>query len=253
VRKTPNNRFSERYPLLHRVTLPYSWKRKELDRRECTAQFERLDRLLHEAVDILPNAGMYLNSRQHDARVLSVERTARDFIMWMEDAQVRFFSRTLDSISSVRLQNSQGVYPLGFKFCDVSSLSISRVNNNDKILPLSVPKYLPRLDEFHYDEVTSIRPDLFSMGMLILANPARGPVVDVLLVEVKCRRLEFIEGQRAPFEANYGEHYPELYDAFQSARREKHQYFHGYNEMRDFVLELFGDQVRGPRQSPNCE
>lgn len=243
VRKVPKNRFSERYPLLHRVSLPYSWKRKEVDKRECTAQFDRCEALLREAEDILPLACMYLNSRQHDALVISVERTVRDFTIWMEDDQMRGLCNTLETISSGRLQNSRDLYPVGFKFCDVSSLSVSRINDNDKILPLSVPKYLPLLSEFHYDEVTSILPDYFSMGMLILTEGFRGSRIDPLLLEVKCRKLEIIERQRAPFEALYGDQYPGLYDAFQAARREEHRYFYSYNEAREFVLERFGDAV----------
>lgn len=237
--KAPNNRFSKRYPLLHCGTLPQSWKVDENEQRECTAQFNRVDVLLREAEDLLPQAPMYLNSRQHDALVISVERTARDLTIWMEDDQMRGLSRTLETISSGCFQDSRGRYPVGFKFCDISSLSVSRINSNDKILPLSVSKYLPQLDEFYYDEVTSVSPDCLSMGMLILTRKYRGSCIDPLLVEVKCRRLEFIERQRAPFEAIYGDQYSGLYDAFQFERRENRRYF-DYSDAREFVLQRIG-------------
>ena len=240
MRKAPNNRFSERYPLLHRVTLPQSWKVNESEQRECKAQFERLDRLLHEAEELLPLAPMYLNSRQHDAPIISVERTAREFTIWMEDFQVRCLSQVLDTMRGDSVHESPTCFPVGFKFCDVSSLSISRINGNDKILPLSVSKYLPQLNEFHYDEVTSVSPDCLSMGMLILTH-LQGRYENSPLLEVKCRKLEFVEGQRAPFEALYGEQYPGLYDAFQSARREKFRYFY-YSDAREFVLQ----RIAGP-------
>ena len=238
MRKARNNRFSERYPLLHRVTLPQSWKVDENEQRERTTRFNKVDALLREAEDLLPQAPMYLNSRQHDAQLISVERTAKDFTLWMEDFQVLCLSQTLEAMREDGIREKPPCYPVGLKFLDVYSLSVSRINNNDKILPLSVLKYLPRLDEFHYDEVTSIGPDLLSMGMLILTNPSRGPHIGALLVEVNCRKLEFIEGQRTPFEAIYGAQYPGLYDAFQSARRERRQYF-DYSGARRFVLEEF--------------
>lgn len=183
---------------------------------------------------------MYLNSIQHDAPITSVERSKRDFTIWMDDDQVSALSSTLEAISSGRLEIARGLYPVGFRFCDVSSISISRINRNDKILPLSVPKYLPQLNEFYYDEVTSISPECFSMGMQILTRGCRGSYIDPLLVEVKCRKLEFVEGQRVPFEALYGNQYPGLFDAFEVERRAKRRYFDSCTVLRKFVLEEFG-------------
>lgn len=238
MRKAPNNRFSERYPLLNCVTLPQSRKVNDSEQRECKAQFDRLDRILNETVDLLPLAAMYLNSRQHDAPIISTERSSRDFTIWMEDFQVRCLSQVLETMRGVSVHESPTCFPVGFKFCDVSFLSISRINGNDKILPLSVPKYLRQLNEFFYDEVTSVSPDCLSMGMLILTRAFRGSCIDPLLLEVKCRKLEFVEGQYAPFEAHYSDQYPGLYDAFQSERRENWRYF-DYSDAQRFVLEEF--------------
>jgi hypothetical protein len=243
VRRASNNRFSERYPLLHRVTLPQAWNVEANEQRECNAQFNRVEKLLREARELLPLASMFLNSRQHDAQLIAVERTATDITIWMEDFQLHCLSAALETIPTGRLQNSRGRFPIGFKFCGLSSLSMSRINQNDKILPLAVSRYLPRLNEFLYDEVTRVSPDCVSIGMLILANCQKRAEVD-LLVEVECRKLEFIERQRSPFEALYSDQYPGLFDAFQLERCEKHRCF-DHSNARRFVLEEFLDPNSG--------
>ena len=119
MRKARNNRFSERYPLLHRVTLPQSWKVDENEQRERTTRFNKVDALLREAEDLLPQAPMYLNSRQHDAQVISVERTAKDFTLWMEDFQVLCLSQTLEAMREDGIREKPPCYPVGLKFLDV--------------------------------------------------------------------------------------------------------------------------------------
>lgn len=222
MRKKSNNRFSERYPLLHRLTSEVSWRRDEEEEKKTRAAFQRLDAQLLEVSDILPRGRLYLNSRQHDARIISVSRASSELVIRMEDYQSQNLAWALIEMYEHSPKNLRVQFPVVFRFSGVSSFTIARVSDNDKILPVSAARHLPRLSDYFYDEVIEVSPGLLSMGMLILTRNRRGPL---LLLEVKCQELNIQEEQRPAFKAFFGEQHMELFDTFMEARHDRAAFF----------------------------
>lgn len=174
--------------------------------------------MLENKRDLLPLGSLYLNSKQHDSWVQSIEDEGRRVTIWVNDCQAHCFADALCEAFGIRVPYRRRELLVGIVLHEVQSLSVSRINRNEKILGVSKRKYLPGVKQILYDEVLVIEPAKVQMGILF-ATRARYPwSKSQLLLEATCKSMEFVEKQRECFRRSFSESCYPLFDAFMEAR-----------------------------------
>jgi len=216
MRRKPDNLFWERYPLLHGAYAYYRTGSWELLRYYDEGRLRYRD-MLKAAEGYLPNGELYLNSALHDGRVTSIERESRHATVWLNDYPTHSFCHALGNFYQEKALNWDTVLPLGIRFHDVTRFSLARIGRSYKILPVSISRHLPHVYELFYDEARRIEPGHVEIGMLLMSTLYKGNKA-VLLLEVSCGRIEFIEQQREQFVSLLGGGHLDLFDAYWEAR-----------------------------------
>lgn len=214
MRRAPKNLFSHKYPLLH------AWY-PHLAPKVCPAALEverrRYDNMLQAAREFLPHGNLFLNSALNHVRVTEIEWDRKSATIWYDDKPMRCFYQFFSTYFKVQVEHWDAAIPLGMRFQDVVDLTVSRISSNNKILPLKKARYLPLLSDLLVDEARLLSGNRVELGMLFRCNSLRRDRY-LLLVEVACGRIEFMEHRRDHFVSKLGERRLEPFDKFWEAR-----------------------------------
>ena len=98
------------------------------------------------------------------------------------------------------------------KFLNLHHLSISRINANNKIIPLSKQKFIPELSEYLYDQIIFAEVGRIAAGILFYTGLPGNK--SYLLLELCCEEIEIIEAQREAFHTLFNGNYIKIFDLY---------------------------------------
>ena len=214
MRHKPANVFSEKYPRLHACyphlvphVRPVGWE----------VSCRRYAAMLEAAKGFLPHGNLYLNSVLNNMRVTAIDWERKSATIWFDDKPMRCFYHFFSRYFHEKVNHWDAVIPLGMRFHDVTELTVSRISSNNKVLPLKKARYLPLLSRMLDDEARVLSGNRVELGMIFSCDSQRGDRY-FLLLEVSCKRIEFIEQRREHFFSKLGGRYLETFDRFWEAR-----------------------------------
>ena len=223
------NILAKKYPLIHKFN-NYAWD----DDEDCSS-WERVDKLLLEHSEFLPEGRVYLNSTMHDSWVISYEKTRNDFVITLNDFQSHCFCEAFADLKGTPICHEDVVVPVEMVFTQIRRLAVSHVNRNGKLLPINTDRFLPFFKELLIDHVCMLTPDSIQLGMLFWIE-RKVKNTRTLILEIEAKHLNFHEHQRASFIQLLGEEYVKWFDLHMEARRKKEWGF-DYSSSIQFLKE----------------
>ncbi len=229
-----SNYFHHRFPLLDSLicTPGNNWEYDEVQVKQLSDDYKEL---IENRKNILPQGHAYLNSRLHDSWVESAEQNENGITILLKDFQSHCFSDAICDEHKENVPHKKRVFPIGLHFSEIQSYSISRINKNNKIIPLSRKRYLSKFSEFLFDEALLIEPGNIDIGILFLSDCHAFSNKSTLLLHIRSKNLNFTNNQREAFQKMFPEKYHYLFDAFWKKRIEGKPF--DYSESIKFIKE----------------
>jgi hypothetical protein len=184
---------------------------------------------------VYPLCSRYFNSYLHDSSVLSIKYQKGKLLeIRLNDISYIDFCWAFVKHQNIKSSIKKWVFPVVWRFQDLKRCSVFQVNRNNRFLPLSAEKYLPKMRTFLYDELQEISPKRIHIGMefttsVCWKNRMRG----VMYLEVEAGQLVIQHDQDTAIQSIFDARYLELLKLFQK-ETQKGVYF-DYSIAWDFI------------------
>ena len=202
--------FQEKYPLLHSLMSHHFDDEREPNMVKREALQQRRAEVLKAGEKIVPLASRYLGSVLHDSRIISATLSGDTLTIAINDDSARTFCQAVAEFKGRHVSRRRIVCPLILTYRNIKRLSFCHVNHKRRLLPLGRAKYLPKLSEYHYDNVFDISPGRVAMAILLILGLYKGYAI----LDVEAGELTIEERQREAFLEMFGGDFESLFDAY---------------------------------------
>ncbi len=162
--------------------------------------------------DVVSNVATYFGGKLHDSWVTEVYYKNNQIGIALNEFASHCFSDAICEEFNIKIPHKKRILPIILNFSRVKKFSVSRINNNSKILPLKKEKFLPKLKEFLFDEIIILDKNKIEIGIIFWSG-LNGNKSELLL-QIECENLEIIQSQRKAFEILFKGKYLNLYDVY---------------------------------------
>ena len=204
----------------------------EYNRDYATPLWQKQTDLLEANLSTLPQAKRFLASALHDSPITSIDMTADTLTINVNELQSMDFYCTLQDIT--KLDGPILNFPISLIFHNIRHSALYLINRNNKPIPVSKDKWLPRIDEYLGDHTIEIGPSCIKIAIELMSNIRNR----CFILEIKADRLEITEDHINEISQHPGEKYIPLFEKFFKKRNEG-KYF-DYSTAKDFIKNNLG-------------
>jgi len=242
-----NNQFNIKYPLLDALIFHKgnNWGEK-YDERQTQELSKKHSALVSSSTGLSALAKVYFGSRLHDSWIEGINYQNRKLEIKFNEFTSHCFVDAICDEFELNIPHKNRVIPVTLSFLNLHHLSISRINGNNKIIPLSKQKFIPKLSEYLYDQIIFAESGKIVAGILFYTGLKGNK--SYLLLELCCEEVEIIEAQREAFHKLLKGNYVEIFDLYWK-KKQVGNYF-DYSVAKKLIEENRKNQpLEGPRLS----
>lgn len=161
-----------------------------------------------------PKVAAYFNDSIHDSPVLSAELNRDTFHICLNDFPSYCFVDALCDLTDIKIKPKDRILPVEIIFRNLNKFSVSKLNNNQKTIPLSFNKFKKYINSYLYSEFKELNNDKVDLGLIFTL--AKKP--NTILFEIDCSKIEFIEKQEEFVMKYFDNTYLSLFKKFEIKR-----------------------------------
>ncbi|MCF7955930.1 MAG: hypothetical protein K9M75_09030 [Phycisphaerae bacterium] len=165
--------------------------------------------LLTTNQSFLPSIERYLQSGLHDSEMISFAYNYQTVTINFDEVQCSDFYWAFTDI--MKLPGIIPVFPVSLIFHNIRNFTAYKVNRNNKLLPVSKNKWLPRIYDYQTEHVIDVTPSSISIAIVVSSKYKYNCYI---VLEIEAERLEIKENQREVFKEHLGEKHLPIIDKF---------------------------------------
>ncbi len=207
------NQFNIKYPLLDALFFHKgnNWG-KGYNARQVQELSENYSAFLSTSDGLSGLAKVYFGSHLHDSWVKAINYQDRKLEIKFNEFTSHCFVDAICDEFNLNIPHKKRILPVTLNFLNLHHLSISRINGNNKIIPLSKQKFIPELSEYLYDQIIFAEAGRIAAGILFYTGLPGNK--SYLLLELCCEEIEIIEAQREAFHTLFNGNYIKIFDLY---------------------------------------